>query len=97
MQLRATRAHRTFCALVTAWAPLGASVHSLCSQCPGLRQTALRDHAADVLYELPDSRVGSHFLQNAWMAMRSVCDEKLPSNSAPGITWEKSRGLDKKR
>lgn len=60
-------------------------------------QASLRDHAADVLYELPDSRVGSHFLRQAWLAIQSVCSGELSTNSAPGITWESAKGLDRKR
>ena len=36
-------------------------------------QRVTRDHAADVLYELPDSRVGSNFLQLASFALHRLC------------------------
>ena len=75
---------------------LSARLHAVASDGVQLRplQTALRDHAADVLYELPGSRLADHFLRLAHRAMTGVCDPAVSLNAAPGISWEKARGFD---
>ena len=57
-------------------------------------QAALQAHAADVLYELPDSRVADHFLRQAHLAVTKVCDRSISLNTAPGISWERSAGRE---
>lgn len=56
-------------------------------------QRSLQAHAADVLYESPGSRLADHFLDSAQLAMSRVCDRSLSSNSAPGVTFDRSVGL----
>ena len=55
---------------------------------------ALRDNAANVLYEVPGSRLADHFLRQAHLASTRVCNQSLSLNTAPGISWERSAGLD---
>ena len=48
----------------------------------GALQRSLQSHAADVLWEAPDSKVGSHALTLATDAVRNVCAPGAQSNSA---------------
>eukprot|EP00966_Prymnesium_polylepis_P136646 3157595-Prymnesium_polylepis.1 len=72
------------------------TLHAVAADSARLRalQAALRDHAADVLYEVPGSRLADHFLRQARLATSRVCDRSLSLNSAPGISWERARGFE---
>ena len=46
-------------------------------------QEALREHARDVLWEAPGSRVGAHALALATAAVRDVCEPSRAVAAAP--------------
>ncbi|KAL1504661.1 hypothetical protein AB1Y20_008441 [Prymnesium parvum] len=52
-------------------------------------QHSLREHAADVLYEVSGSRLADHFLQSAYMAVSQVCSPWANSNATLGISWDR--------
>ena len=57
-------------------------------------QRALQTHAADVLWEAPDSRAGSHALALATLAVRHVCPRAVTSDGdqLPVARWGRASG-----